>query len=151
MAGDKFRCKIFNHSSRKKGLIEVDAMPKTVSTQEQLAVLWDAVLNLALPPSEQLAILDAAGDGRAVDELALDYNDSCWIVADAASRNDLTQDELSALRSLDRKLDQMSGEANSGNWTVEALRSYDCWQDVRKLAVAALAARQIAKVKKSAA
>ena len=126
-------------------------MPKTVSTQEQLAVLWDAVLNLALPPSEQLAILDAAGDGRAVDELALDYNDSCWIVADAASRNDLTQDELSALRSLDRKLDQMSGEANSGNWTVEALRSYDCWQDVRKLAVAALAARQIAKVKKSAA
>ena len=125
-------------------------MPKSVS-EEQLATLWDAVLNLALPASEQLAILKAAGDSRAVDELALDYNDNYWIVADATSRNELTQDELSALRSLDRKLDQMSGEANSGNWTIKALQSYDCWKDVRKLAVAALAMRQIAKVKKPAA
>jgi len=126
-------------------------MPKTARTEEQLASLWDAVLNLALPASEQIAILEAAGDGRAVDELALDYSDSCWVVADAASRNVLTQDEVSALRCLDRKLDQMSGEANSGNWTIEALRSYDCWENVRKLAAAALAMRQIAKVKKPAA
>ena len=126
-------------------------MPKTVSMEEQLAILWDAVLNLALPASEQLAILKAAGDSRAVDELALDYNDNCWIVTDAESRSEMTQDELSALRSLDRKLDQMSGEANSGNWTIEALQSYDCWKDVRKLVVTALAMRQIAKVKKPAA
>ena len=124
-------------------------MAKSVS-EKQLSTLWDAVLNLALPASEQLAILKAAGDSRAVDELALDYNDNCWIVADAESRNELTQDELAALRSLDRKLDQMSGEANSGNWTIGALRSYDCWRDVRKLAVTALAMRQIAKVKKPA-
>lgn len=126
-------------------------MPKTASTEEQLALLWDAVLNLALPASEQIAILEAAGDGRAVDELALDYNDSCWVVDGVASRNELTQGELSALRSLDGKLDQMSGETNSSNWTVEALPSYDCWQDVRKLAVAALAMKQIAKAKKPAA
>ena len=106
---------------------------------------------LPFPPANSLRYSKAAGDGRAVDELALDYNDNCWIVADAASRNELTQDELSALRSLDRKLDQMSGEANSGNWTTEALQSYYCWKDVRKLAVAALAMRQIAKVKKPAA
>lgn len=109
------------------------------------------MLNLALPASEQIAILEAAGDGRAVDELALDYNDSCCVIDDAASRNELTQDELSALRSLDRKLDQMSGETHSRNWTVEALQSYDCWKDVRKLAVAALAMKQMAKVKKPAA
>ena len=126
-------------------------MPKTASTEKQLAVLWDAVLNLALPASEQLAILKAAGDGRAVDELALDYNDSSWIITGAESRNELTQDEILALRSLDRQLDQMSGEANSGNWTIEALQFYDCWEDVRKLAAAALAMRQIAKVKKPAA
>ena len=125
-------------------------MSKSVS-EEQLATLWDTVLNLALPAREQLAILKAAGNGRAVDELALDYNDYCWIVTDAESGNQLTQDELSALRSLDRKLDQMSGEANSGNWTIEALQSYDCWKDVRRLAVAALAMKQIAKVKKPAA
>ena len=111
----------------------------------------DAVLNLALPASEQLAILKAAGDSRAVDELALDYDDVRWVIKDAASRNELTKEELSALRSLDRKLDQMSGEANSGNWTTQALQSYDCWKDVRKLAATALAMRQIAKVKKSSA
>ena len=54
-------------------------MAKSVS-EEQLSTLWDAVLNLALPASEQIAILEAAGDGRAVDELALDYNDNCWII-----------------------------------------------------------------------
>ena len=125
-------------------------MPKTASTEKQLAVLWDAVLNLALPASEQIAILEAAGDGRAVDELALDYNDNCWILMGAESRNELTQDEILALRSLDWQLAHMSGEANSGNWTIEALRSHD-WEDVRKLAAAALAMRQIAKVKKPAA
>ena len=126
-------------------------MSKTVPSEERLSVLWDAVLNLALPASEQLAILEATGDSRAVDELALDYNDNCWVINGAVSRNELTQDELSALRSLDRQLDQMSGEANSGNWTTKALRSYDCWANVRKLAATALAMRQIAKVKKSAA
>lgn len=126
-------------------------MPRTASTENQLGVLWDAVLNLALPARQQLAILEAAGDGQAVDELALDYNDNCWIITGAASRNELTQDEILALRSLDRRLDEMSGEANSGNWTVEALQSYDCWNDVRKLAATALAMRQIAKAKKSAA
>ena len=126
-------------------------MQKTASSEEQIAILWDAVLNLALPAGEQLAILEAAGDPRAVDELALDYNDVCWVIDGAASRNELTQDELSALRSLDRQLDQMSGEANAGNWTIEALRSYKCWEDVRKLAATALAMRQIARVKNSAA
>ena len=126
-------------------------MRKTASSEERLSILWDAVLNLALPAGEQLAILEAAGDQRAVDELALEYNDVCWVIDGAASRKELTQDELSALRSLDRQLDQMSGEANAGNWTTEALRSYKCWEDVRKLAAAALAMRQIARVKNSAA
>ncbi len=73
-------------------------MPKTASTEKQLAVLWDAVLNLVLPAREQLAILEAAGDRRAVDELALDYNDSCWVITGAESRNELTEHEISALR-----------------------------------------------------
>ena len=132
-------------------LIGVSAVRKTASSEEHLLILWDAVLNLALPANEQLAILEAAGDNRAVDELALEYNDVCWVINGTASRNKLTQDELSALRSLDRKLDQMGGEANSGNWTPEALRSYKCWKDVRKLAATALAMRQIARVKNSAA
>ncbi len=127
------------------------AESSSLELEVQLSTLWDAVLNLALPASEQLAILEASGDSRAVDELALDYDDTCWIITEAESQNALTQDELSALRSLDRQLDQMSGEANARNWTVEALRFSDCWKEVRELATLALATRQIAKVKKSAA
>ena len=126
-------------------------MEKTEPLEKQLSTLWDAVLNLALPANEQLAILEAAGDSLAVDELALNYDDSFWIVGEAESQNELTQAELSALKSLDRQLDQMSGEANAGNWTIEALQVSDCWEEVRKLAAIALATRQIAKVKKSAA
>ena len=126
-------------------------MAKTAALEEHLSTLWDAVLNLALPASEQLAILEASGDSRAVDELALDYDDTCWIITEAESQNALTQDELSALRSLDRQLDEMSGEVNARNWTVEALRFSDCWKEVRESATLALATRQIAKVKKSAA
>ena len=126
-------------------------MVKTASLEEQLSTLWDSVLNLALPANEQLAILEAIGDSRAIDELALDYDDTSCIITEAEFQNALTQAELSALRSLDRQLDQMSGEANARNWTVEALRFSDCWKEVRELATLALATRQIAKVKKSAA
>ena len=126
-------------------------MAGTKSSKNHLPTLWDAVLTLSLPAREQLAILEAAGDNRAVDELALDYDDHCWLLEEAESENGLTQDEIRALRSLDRQLDQMSGEANSANWTVEALWSYDCWREVRKLAASALAMRQIARVKTSRA
>ena len=37
-------------------------MTKTKLLDQQLLTLWDAVLNLALPASEQLAILEATGD-----------------------------------------------------------------------------------------
>ncbi len=126
-------------------------MGQTESSGEQFSALWDAVLNLALPADEQLAILEAIGDHRAVDELALDYDDHCRIITEAALQNELTPDELSALRALDRHLDQMSGEANAGKWTVEALRSSECWKEVRELATLALAERQIAKARRSAA
>lgn len=119
--------------------------------EDRLSAFWDAVLNLALPANEQIAILGAIGERRAVDELALDYDDNCRIFNETESQSVLTQEELSALRSLDRRLDQMSGEANAENWTIEALRFSDCWKDIRKLAAVALATRQIARVKKSAA
>lgn len=126
-------------------------MAEAKSPKNHIPTLWDAVLTLSLPAREQLAILEAAGDTRAVDELALDYDDHCWLLEGTESENELTQDEIRALRSLNRQLDEMSGEANSANWTVEALSSSDCWREVRKLAASALAMRQIARVKTSRA
>lgn len=126
-------------------------MEQRTVLEDRLSALWDAVLNLALPANEQIAILGAIGERRTVDELALDYDDNCWIFNETEPQSILTQEELSALRSLNRRLDQISGEANAENWTIEALRFSDCWKDIRKLAAVALATRQIARVKKSAA
>ena len=36
------------------------------------------------------------------------------------------------------RFDQMSGEANAKNWTIEALRLSDCWKEVRELATTAV-------------
>lgn len=141
-----------DNSSGNDGIpIKACSMKQRESSEDRLSVLWDAVLNLALPANEQIAILEEIGERRAVDELALDYDDNCWMFNEPESRSILTREELSALRSLDRRLDRMSGETNAGNWTVEALRFADCWKEIRKLAAVALATRQIAKVKKSAA
>lgn len=152
MASKEWKGQGNDNSSGDNGiLIEICSMKQGESSEDRLSALWDAVLNLALPANEQIAILEAIGERRAVDELALDYDDNCWMFNEPESRSALTREELSALRSLDRRLDRMSGEANAGNWTVEALRFSDCWKEIRKLAAAALATRQIAKVKKSAA
>lgn len=124
-------------------------MSKTEALERQFLTLWDTVLNLALPASEQIAILQALGDSSAVDELALDYDDNFRVFDKTEVQNQLTRDELSALRALDRQLDEMSGEEHAENWTVEALRFSDCWQEVRTLARIALAKRQIAKIRKS--
>ncbi len=116
----------------------------------RLSALWDSVLNLILPAGEQLAILEAAGDKAAVDELALDYDDGFRMVSDGGLRGQLTHGEIAALIALDRQLDRMSGTGNADNWTAEALHSSECWKEVRRLAAVALASRQIAK-KRSAA
>lgn len=125
-------------------------MAKTPTLEEGLSALWDAASILALPASEQLAILEAAGDSRAIDELVLNYDDSYWVIKEAETQGVLMSGELEALRALDCQLDRMSGEANAGNWTVKALRFANCWKEVRTLATTALATRQIAKARRSA-
>ena len=123
-------------------------MMKAELLEKQLLLLWDAVIILALPANEQLMFLEGWGDRSAIDELALDYDDQFQVVNGmTAEQSKLTQGELSALRTLDRQLDQMSGKANAKNWMVEALQSSDCWKEVRTLASIALVKRQIARLR----
>ena len=103
--------------------------------------LWQAVHTLSLPAKEQLDIIWAAGKLCGIDELAISFEDFSWLLDEGEGQSELTESELLALRLLDQKLDQMSGEANSSIWTVEALYSFECWDEVRKLATAALMSR----------
>lgn len=124
-------------------------MIKAELLEKQLLLLWDAVIILALPASKQLMFLEMLGDRFAVDELALNYNDHFQVVNGmTVEQSKLTQNELSALRALDRQLDQMSGEKNAKNWKVEALQFSECWKEVRALASIALVKWQIAKLRK---
>jgi len=117
----------------------------------QLADLWDAVLNLSLPADEQLSILDALGERRAIDELALALDDVFWVVNEAFQRNQLTSAEMTALNELNSSLNEMSGPSNSEKWTPDGLRNDASWESVRRRARSALAKRQICRLQKSSA
>lgn len=121
------------------------------SLEHQLANLWDAVLNLALPADDQLAILDALGDRQAIDELALAFDDVFWVVQEAFEQNLISTAEKDVLDDLNSTLDEMSGSVNADKWTSEALVNDNVWEKVRRLARNALAQRQVARLQNASA
>lgn len=121
------------------------------SFDTQLNDLWEAVLNLTLPGEDQVQLLEAMGDPSAIDELALAVDDSFWTVNEGFTRNQLSRDELNALNQLNACLNRMSGAEKADVWTVEALKSSDDWQEVRRLATQAILSRQISRVLRATA
>lgn len=117
----------------------------------QVADLWDAVLNLSLPPNDQLSILEALGSREAVDELALAFDDVFWVVGEAFNRNQLSRSELTSLNELNSALNEMSGPSKAENWTVSSLASHRDWDNVRRLARQALVSRQVSRVQRASA
>ncbi|MEX0937125.1 MAG: hypothetical protein WDZ59_04635 [Pirellulales bacterium] len=117
---------------------------------QRLADLWDAVLNLSLPADDQLLILEASGDRRAIDELALSLEDVFWVAQEAFSQNRLSRQELDALGELNASLDSISGRQNAHSWTPEALQSHECWRRIRQLAADALTKRQVSRIQTGA-
>ncbi len=118
---------------------------------QQVADLWDAVLNLSLPAVDQLLILEASGDRRAVDELALALDDSIWAADEALAQSQMSPEEYQALAELNDFLNELSGEAHAEKWTPAALTNDDSWRTVRRLASAALAKRQLSRVQRAMA
>lgn len=121
------------------------------SLEHQLANLWDAVLNLALPADDQLAILDALGDRQAIDELALAFDDVFWVVQEAFEQNLISTAEKDVLDDLNATLDEMGGSVNADKWTSGALVNDNVWEKVRRLARNALAQRQVARLQNASA
>lgn len=117
----------------------------------QVADLWDSVLNLSLPPEDQLAILEALGNREAINELALALDDAFWVVGEAFNRNQLSRAELTSLNELNSALNQMSGPAKAEDWTVNSLERHQEWENVRRLARKALVCRQVSRVQRASA
>ena len=96
----------------------------------RLLQLRRAVQQAALPADEQIGVLK----GFDVPfEVADDFGNWCrWALVSADVS--LTDEQRGSLMSLDRCLDEMSGEHNADLWTEDALRSRAEWDDVRRQA-----------------
>jgi len=93
-----------------------------------------AVELLAADPETQEAHVRELGSWPLLDELALEFD----AVAEAFAAT-ATPNAAASVRALSEKLDEMSGEENSGLWQPQALGGPE-WGDVRALATDALAA-----------
>src|SRR2546428_13023609 len=98
-----------------------------------LMQLRDSLAILAAAPQDQAEYLRRTGVG--VDELALELDD----VAEAVVASGWLHDEAAtAVRKVESRLTEMSGEANAQLWIGPALFGAPEWGEVRKLAAAAL-------------
>lgn len=89
-----------------------------------------------------LAHLTPDGDARGYgnDELALELDDSFFAVGSLLEVGQITQSEVDAIRPLDKRLIDLSGEAHADFRRRGALWTDPRWEEVRELARAALAA-----------
>jgi predicted Mrr-cat superfamily restriction endonuclease len=93
-------------------------------------VLVSALRNLAASAEKQAAYLDELGVAPSCDELALDLED--------ALGKGLPPEVEAAVNQVNAQLDEMSGEENAALWHVDALKSAEEWEIVRRLAAEAL-------------
>jgi hypothetical protein len=100
--------------------------------------LIESVKRLAAPPDEQVAYLRRLGSFPSLDELALEFND--MFVPARATPSSPHPEWAEALRRLDERLEEMSGQANAELWLAHALNGTE-WTQVRELARDALAVR----------
>ena len=101
--------------------------------------LFKALGRLAAPAADQIAYLQRLGTAPSADELALELDDVVFLLPKLLDEGRITWQQADLTRTIERKLLAMSGEQRSHLWTVEALVTAEEWEDVRRLAAAALA------------
>jgi hypothetical protein len=104
-----------------------------------LRQLCSVAKRLAAPAPDQARYLAALGTAPSVDELGLELDDLVAIVPRLVDDGVLSELQMKALTSLDRKLAEMSTSAEL--WTMNALVGHPTWAEVRRLA--AVAAREL--------
>ena len=95
-------------------------------------MLFKALKNLAADAEAQEHYLRQLGSWPSLDELALELDDAA-----RASQAEAPPTLRERVLAVDRKLDEMSGEANASLWEPAALHRSE-WAEVRRLATEAL-------------
>jgi hypothetical protein len=103
-----------------------------------VAELFGVLERLAAPAKDQIAYLRNLGTSPSVDELALELNDVAFLVPKLVEDGRISRQQADCITIIERKLSEMSGQHNFQLWTEDALRHAADWEDVRRLAAAAL-------------
>ena len=106
------------------------------NTQWILDELCRILSILSSSPDEQISYLQSIsiGESQIVDELALEFDDVYVLTPQLIEQGTITQQQHTAILSLDRKLKEMSGSQNAHLWTTESIRQGQYWREVRELA-----------------
>ena len=110
-----------------------------------LRMLRESLERLASPAESQIGFLETLGVGDCADELALEFDGDARVVPALVEFGFATSAQLDAVRAVDIVLRRMSGPENAELWTFAALRNSTGWQEVRKLAQAALSLLSLPK------
>jgi hypothetical protein len=100
----------------------------------RLQTLSDALAVLSWDADAQLKHLADEGIAGCVDELALDYDGIAAAANDMLEVGAINEEQRDCVDSLNRFVQQFSGEANTHLWTAQALRSAEEWKQVRSMA-----------------
>jgi hypothetical protein len=98
--------------------------------------LRETITVLCSDAQVQLAYLDSTGVPCGIDELALELNDLLGVANSLATAGIISAKAHDAVRAIDQKFEQMSDDASL--WTTEALTNTRQWDEIRRLANAAL-------------
>lgn len=111
-------------------------------------MLREAVANLAAPAEAQVSYLDSSFSGLTGgksaevygnDEIALEFDDSFMALGDMLYHGEVIQEEVDALRTLEKMLSRWSGSAHRDFWARRALFEDPRWQAIRLRASEVLA------------
>jgi hypothetical protein len=112
-----------------------DRMSGTFVREQLLA----ALTRLALPASEQVRYLEEIGTAPNADELALELDDFIPMLPTAVRDGALSQGQALAIQNVSDYVDSFSGPENAACWETSELYRAPPWEDLRRLAAAALA------------
>ncbi len=103
-----------------------------------IGALREALSRLALPADVQLKWLKWIGTLPCVDELALDFDDCYRCLPEMVAEGIFSREQAELVDLVDAILHKMSGKHNAELWGPAALRERPEWDEVRRLARAAL-------------
>ena len=98
-----------------------------------IATLMQILRVLAGAADKQVEYLKGLG-GASVDELGLEFEEAWLLAGTILESKGITKYQYDAIKKLNDKLDQISGEEHEDLWSENALFENEEWEQVRSLA-----------------